>query len=137
MAEEALIGLIILEVLEDAEKRSTVRGKTRKWIKTRQEQGLYNNLVKELRLEDTKGYNEMMRMSYPSFEFLLTKIEKDITPMELEKGGLKPISPAERLTLTLRFLATGESFRSLSFQFRISKSAISYIVQEVCKAISL
>ena len=135
MAEEALIGLIILEVLEDAEKRLTVRGKTRKWIKRRQEQGLYHNLVKELRLEDTKGYNEMMRMSYPSFEFLLTKIEKDITPMELEKGGLKPISPAERLTLTLRFLATGESFRSLSFQFRISKSAISYIVQEVCKAI--
>ena len=55
--------------------------------------------------------------------------------MELAKGGLKPISPAERLTLTLRFLATGESFRSLSFQFRISKSAISHIVQEVCRAI--
>ena len=100
LREEALRGLIILQVLEDDEKRSEVRGKTRKWIKRRQEQGLYNNLVKEVRLEDTKGYNEMMRMSDPSFEFLLTKIEKDITPMELGKGGLKPISPAERLTLT-------------------------------------
>ena len=49
MAEEALIGLIILEVLEDDKKRSAVRGKTRKWIKRRQEQGLYNNLFKELR----------------------------------------------------------------------------------------
>ena len=121
MAEEALIGLIILEVLEDAEKRSTVRGKTRKWIKRRQEQGLYNNLVKELRLEDTKGYNEMMRMSYPSFEFFLTKIEKDITPMELEKGGLKPISPAERLTLTLRFLA---------FRINFSSIVACYMLQE-------
>lgn len=37
--------------------------------------------------------------------------------------------------MTLRFLATGETFRSLSFQFRISRSAISYIVRDVCQAI--
>ena len=55
--------------------------------------------------------------------------------MELEKGGFKPISPAERLTLTLHFLFTGESFQSLSFQFRISMLAISYMLQEVCRAI--
>ena len=135
MAEEALIGFIVLELLEDDEKRPTVRGKIRKWMKRRQEQELCNNLVKELRLEDTKRYNEMMRMKYSSFEFLLANIERHITPIELAKGGLKPISSAERLTLTLRFLATGESFLSLSFQFRMSKPAISYIVQEVCRAI--
>ena len=51
------------------------------------------------------------------------------------KGELKAISPAKRLILILRFLATGEIFRSLSFQFRILKLAISYIVQEVFRAI--
>ena len=66
------------------------------------------------------------------FQFRVANIEKDISPMELTNGGLKPISPTERFTHTLRFLATGESFLSLSFQFRISKSTISYIVQEVC-----
>ena len=135
MAEEALIGFIVLVVLEDDEKRPTVRGKTCKWMKRRQEQGLYNNLVKELRLENTKGYNEMMRMKYSSFQFLLAYIERDITPTELAKGCVKPTSPVERLKLTLCFLATGESFRPLSFQFHISKSAISYIVLEVCRAI--
>ena len=110
MAEEALIGFIVLVVLEDDEKRPTVRGKTRKWMKRRQEQGLYNNLVRELRLESTKGYNEMMRMKYSLFQFLLAYIERDITPMELAKACVKPISPAERLKLTLRFLAAGESF---------------------------
>ena len=40
------------------------------------------------------------------------------------------IVPVKRRALTLRFLATGESFRSL--QLRIS---ISYIVTEVCEAI--
>ena len=55
MEEEAFIGFIVREVLEDYEKHPTVRGKTRRWMKRRQEQGLYNNLVKELRLEGTKG----------------------------------------------------------------------------------
>ena len=46
-----------------------------------------------------------------------------------------PISTSERLALTLRFLATGETFRSLEFQFQVSRTAISYIVLEVCEAI--
>ena len=46
------------------------------------------------------------------------------------------IPPAERVALTLRFLATGESFHSLLFQFRISRQAISYIVEELCDAIA-
>ena len=50
-------------------------------------------------------------------------------------GGSKVISAAEHLTVTLRFLATGEMFQSLSFQFRISDRAISYIVKEVCNTI--
>ena len=45
------------------------------------------------------------------------------------------ISPRARLALAIRFLATGETFRSLSFQFCISRAAISYIVDEVCNAI--
>ncbi|XP_048036196.1 protein ALP1-like [Megalobrama amblycephala] len=40
-----------------------------------------------------------------------------------------------RLSLTLRFLATGETFRSLSFQYRIGRSTISEIVMETCQAL--
>ena len=39
--------------------------------------------------EDTPGYAEMMRMSYDFFKLILLKIKKDITPMELAKGGFK------------------------------------------------
>ena len=45
------------------------------------------------------------------------------------------IVPIKRRALTLRFLATGESFRSLHFRFTISRPAISYIVTEVCEAV--
>ena len=49
--------------------------------------------------------------------------------------GVELIVPDKRRALTLRFLASGESFGSLHFQFRISRPAISYIVTEVCEAI--
>ena len=77
----------------------------------------------------------MLRRNNPSFLFILKNIESDITPIELMRGGNKVIYAAERLSLTLRFLATGESYKSLSFQFRISEKASSYIVQEVFIAI--
>ena len=47
----------------------------------------------------------------------------------------EPIPPAERLAATLRFLATGESFSSLQYQFRISASTLSLIIPEVCHVI--
>eukprot|EP00079_Xenopus_tropicalis_P030698 XP_012826887.1 PREDICTED: putative nuclease HARBI1 [Xenopus tropicalis] len=43
-----------------------------------------------------------------------------------------PISPEERLCLTLRFLATGQSFSSLYFQFLIGRTTIGRIVRETC-----
>ena len=43
--------------------------------------------------------------------------------------------PDERLALTLRYIATWESFQSLSFQFRISLNAVSYIIKGCCNAL--
>jgi hypothetical protein len=47
----------------------------------------------------------------------------------------KPIGVEERLVITFRFLATGTSFRQLSFNFRIGISTASRIVRETCDAI--
>ena len=129
----ALLGVNIIESLEEKETKNK-RGKTRQWIQRREEKGFYTNIVEELRVEDTKTYEEMLRMNYDTFKFILKKTEQDITPTTLMSGGLKTISPGDRLTLTLRYLATGESYRSLSFQFRISRRTILYIIQEVCRA---
>ena len=47
----------------------------------------------------------------------------------------KAITPHERLTATLRFLATGASYEDLKFGTRISAQALGRIVAETCKAI--
>ena len=46
-----------------------------------------------------------------------------------------PISPEEKLAVTLRYMATGESFRSLMYQFRIHRSTIEQFIEPVCAAI--
>ena len=128
-AAAAIIAFIVLD--EDESKK---RGKTRNWIKRRPLKGAFANIVQELRLEDTPGFKEMMRMNYETFLLTLTIIEPYISPEESYRGN-QTIKSSERLALTLRFLATGETYRSLSFQFRISCSAISYIVLSVCEAV--
>ncbi|XP_052901547.1 putative nuclease HARBI1 [Anopheles moucheti] len=46
------------------------------------------------------------------------------------------VTAQERLMITLRFLATGETFTSLQFIFRVSKSLISSIVKDVCAVLN-
>ena len=81
-------------------------------------------------LEDTEEFKEMISMDFKHFNEILNLIASDITIQKIV-GGNKVISGAKQLTVKLRFLAIGEMFHSLSFQFRISDRAISYIVNEV------
>ena len=60
------------------------RGKTRGWIRRREEKGYFNNtVVQELMIEDTPGYHEMMRMTHDDFLEILRLMEPDITPRPL------------------------------------------------------
>ena len=47
----------------------------------------------------------------------------------------KPITAPQRLALTLRYLAIGESEQSLSLAYRIGKSTVCQIVSETALAI--
>ena len=66
------------EVLNGEDKKPG-RGKTRQWIRRRDEKGYFNNIVKELVIEDTAEYKEMMQMSHADCQRILSYIEQNIT----------------------------------------------------------
>ncbi|XP_071582147.1 uncharacterized protein, partial [Temnothorax nylanderi] len=72
-------------------------------------------------------------MTPEMFDWLVSKvsplIKKQDTHLRLS------IPPDERLAVTLRHLATGETQESLSLLFRIGQSTISGIIKETCKAL--
>jgi len=90
------------------------------------------NLLTELRI-CPKDWQNYLRMDEDTYVKLLTLV----TPLIKKKDTVmrQAISPHERLTATLRFLATGRNYEDLKFSTIISPQALSYIIPECCKAI--
>ena len=128
----ALITIVnnIIDLVDDEpkEKRVVKRARGRKWRNDRDEKGAYNNIVSDLFLHDEEGFRRFMRMNYEKFIELTEMITPIVSKMDTVMR--KAICPKQRLALTLRFLVTGESFRSLEYQFRISRKAVSYIQKQ-------
>ena len=72
-------------------------------------------------------------MAPSTFETLLSWIG----PFIVKSGLRRPTaSPAERLYVTLRYLATGDSLFTIASSYRISPSTVSKIVTETTQVIS-
>jgi hypothetical protein len=72
-------------------------------------------------------------MNNSDFENILSMIAPKI--IKKDTSFRKAIPVSQRLAVTLRFLASGDSYTSLGYLLKISKQAISYIVPEVCDAL--
>lgn len=73
-------------------------------------------------------------MSATDFEYLIQKIGPIVTKSDSHMRKAIPVQ--ERLAVTLRFLATGDSFVSLSYLFKFSNQTVSRCVQDVCQALN-
>lgn len=98
----------------------------------RQKFGEYFNLIQEIRSSDPEIHFQYFRMSKELFDVLLEYVE---TYISHSKNHALPISPAERLAVTLRYLATGDSQQTICFSYRIGKSTMSSILKETCMAL--
>ena len=74
-----------------------------------------------------------MRMSPETFENLLVLVGPKIAKKDTYMRDA--IGASERLTLTIHYLAYGESQQTLSFAYRIARSTVSSIICETCAAI--
>lgn len=106
--------------------------KKRVWMKKR-EVFSHLNLLNELILSSPHDFRNFLRMNEDLYNELLEmvtpKILKKDTPMR------DAISVNQRLSITLRFLATGNTFADLKFISAISEQSIGIIVNETCEAI--
>lgn len=94
---------------------------------------LMSNEVHASRKVDNFVMN-FMRMITNDFEYLESLIGPKIERMNTNMR--EPITVKERLVISLRFLATGDSYTSLQYLFRISKNSISLIVKGACGTIN-
>lgn len=92
-------------------------------------------MIADLQREPSGYFENFCRMSATDFEYLLKKIGPMIQKQNTNMRKSFPIQ--ERLAVTLRFLATGDSFTSLSYLFKMSRCTVSACVQEVCQALMI
>ncbi|KAJ8913890.1 hypothetical protein NQ315_005687 [Exocentrus adspersus] len=124
--------LSLLLITRRKNKRTPKRFWIRDIFKKRQQQGAYHNLLNEMRLTDTEKYFNYLRMSSENFNNLLNIVGPKLFKIHCVR---EPISIGERLALTLRYLASGDSMVSISYAFRIAPTTITHIIYETCNAI--
>lgn len=122
--EDVIIACGTFLVIEE-EKRK----KRRYWVhnlwKAREEEGEFHTIFSRLK-DDQEKFIKYFRMSIPKFLNLLEILGTDI--QRHNSKWRRTVSPEERLAVTLRYLATGDSQISLSFSYRLAPSTVNSII---------
>ncbi|XP_022835157.1 protein ALP1-like [Spodoptera litura] len=92
-----------------------------------------NKFLEEIKIDPLSGFKNFTRISCQDFELLVNATSPFIAKQDTNYRKCVPVSI--RLAITLRYLATGDSFASLMFLFKVSKELIARIVPETCKAL--
>ena len=105
----------------------------RPWLLRRPLYGQYEKLMAELTAEDVGGFKNFMRMEPDLFHEVLARVGPRITKQDT--FWRRALEPGLKLAITLRYLGTGNSYKSLQYGFRVAFNTISIFVIEVCQAI--
>lgn len=128
------VSILLRQELEKKKTKKKNRIWIRDWIARRDKYGASCTLINELKNEDPASYRNLLRIDVIQFDNLLqmvySLIKKKDTQMRMA------IPPRTKLEVTLRYLATGDSFKSLEYLFRVPESTISLFIPEVLTAIS-
>ena len=89
-------------------------------------------LVKELRLFDHGYVFRNFRMCFTTYELLLSWDAPFIKKSDFRRPTA---NPAERLCLTMRYLATGDAQLTIATSYRISPTTVGRIIRETCQVL--
>jgi hypothetical protein len=92
----------------------------------------HTNLLKELKLEPSDWYS-YLRMDSEAYLELLQKVTPRIRKCDIVMR--RAITPHERVSVTLRVLATRRIYEDLQFSAAISPQVLGVIIPETCAAV--
>ena len=127
----AVVAVMVYRVLSRRRRRQYW---LKPWIARRPQFGDFENLIVALETERRGDFVGYLMMEPAMFHELVQRL----TPRLIKQAtnDRKPLCPGIKTAVTLRFLATGNSYRSLAFSFRVANCIIlSLFVPEVCDAI--
>jgi len=105
----------------------------RPWIARRPLFSTYHQLMAELERESRGDFKGYLRMEPEMFHEM---VERLTDVLEKTKTNWRPnLGVGLKLALTIRYLASGDSYRSLAYSFRVPHNTISKVVREVCASI--
>ena len=123
------VTLLILRRRKSVKKRKHLFW-VRELFKNRVKQGAFSTLVQEMMLFDREFFYRYLRMSPDRLEHLLSLIGSSLTKKYCPSR--ESICPSQRLIITIRYLATGESQQTQSFYFRVGRATVCNIIEETC-----
>ena len=99
-----------------------------------QKEGQYSRPMPMHHLDDPMAYRNSIQM--PSE--LCQELEQRITAeFQSDRTLMRdPVSPGVKLAVTLTHLATGDSYTTLQYAFRVASQIIGKFVPEVCDTIT-
>ncbi|XP_068092062.1 putative nuclease HARBI1 [Hyperolius riggenbachi] len=124
--------LCVAEHNRVAKQRKAKRQWAKGWLQKRNHFD-HMALIQELRENNPEDFRNYMRMTDASYNHLLERLRSRITKQDTVMRAA--ITAEQRLSVTLRFLATGRSYADLKFTSAISPQALSCIIPETCQAI--
>lgn len=122
-----------IALLRRRRRRQARRFWVRPWVARRELFGHYATLMAELERESHGDFKTFLRMEPAMFHEMLDRLTPRLT--KLDTNFRKPLEPGLKLAVTLRFLATGNSYHSLGYSFRVPHNTISMFLGDVCESI--
>ena len=126
---------IAIRCIQEVNKLRQRRRSRRWWVRPAYQNGKkiseFFNLIPQLRFNDREMFFVYTRMTPERYDHLLSLVDGQLRKYSIRE----PVSPSERLMITLVFLATGESQVQLSFRFQRGRATICKILSETCGVI--
>eukprot|EP00745_Piridium_sociabile_P033516 TRINITY_DN57481_c0_g1_i1.p1 TRINITY_DN57481_c0_g1~~TRINITY_DN57481_c0_g1_i1.p1 ORF type:complete len:488 (-),score=103.76 TRINITY_DN57481_c0_g1_i1:251-1714(-) len=126
------------EMVEQRRRRRPARRTVwvRDWLSedVRRQSGHFYTLIDiNQRDMDHRMFKNYTRISLDMFLEMLDRIRPDITKEDTRMRSA--LEPGLKLAVTLRYMATGDSYPSLAYSFRVSVPSICNFLPAVCQAI--